>query len=207
MNYRNYKKSRDAALQILIDCNVQCLPVNLNQICKHLGIKTYSYFKGKSILTELDLLEASALTDGMSLLLGDTPVVLYNSDEISEGRMRFTVTHEIGHIILGHLRANDVTVINREPSSSDNPFETAANQFAARLLAPACVLWGLGVHTPEDIANVCNISITAATFRAERMEELYKRNRFLASPLERAVYAQFLPYINESIPQSHCSAD
>ena len=73
--------------------------------------------------------------------------------------------------------------------------EQAANRFAADLLAPACVLWGLDLHQAEDIARVCKISIQAAQFRAERMEILYQRNKFLLHPLERAVYRQFEPYI------------
>jgi len=60
--------------------------------------------------------------------------------------------------------------------------------FASRFLAPACVLWGLNVHTAADIARFCEISKEAAEIRAKRMAELYKRNMFLTSPLERRVY-------------------
>lgn len=69
--------------------------------------------------------------------------------------------------------------------------------FASRLLAPACVLWGLNFHTAEEIAKVCNISITAAQIRAERMDMLYKRNKFLISPLERKVYEQLKGFIDK----------
>jgi Zn-dependent peptidase ImmA (M78 family) len=87
---------------------------------------------------------------------------------------------------------------NREPSPSDNPIEHEANVFASRLLAPACVLWGLGVTTPEQISEICGISLTAAEFRMERMDVLYKRNKFLISLLERRVYERFLPYISKN---------
>lgn len=86
---------------------------------------------------------------------------------------------------------------NREPHPKDAPEEQAANQFAARLLAPACVLWALGVHTAEDIMELCHISRQAAQFRAKRMEELYRRDKFLTSPLERKVYQRFQPFIQE----------
>ena len=75
--------------------------------------------------------------------------------------------------------------------------EQAANVFASRLLAPACVLWGCGVRTPEEIAALCRISYQAARFRAERMELLYRRGRFLTSPMERELYERFLPFILE----------
>lgn len=70
--------------------------------------------------------------------------------------------------------------------------------FAARLLAPACVLWGINAQTAEQIATVCNISHEAAKIRAERMEVLRKRGKFLTSPLERQVYKQFENYIENN---------
>ena len=86
-------------------------------------------------------------------------VVLYN-DARSPGRIRFTVGHELGHIILGHVQPGSVTIANRDPSPNDDPHETAANQVAARLLAPACVLWGLDLHTPEEIAKCAKKAIS-----------------------------------------------
>jgi len=70
--------------------------------------------------------------------------------------------------------------------------------FASRFLAPACVLWGLNVHTAADIARICEISAEAAGIRAKRMAELYKRNMFLTSPLERRVYGQFEKFIEQN---------
>ena len=42
-DYQNYKNARDAAWRILIDCNINRLPVNLNLICKALKIRVLSY--------------------------------------------------------------------------------------------------------------------------------------------------------------------
>lgn len=86
-------------------------------------------------------------------------------------------------------------LVCREPDPGDNPIEQAANVFASRLLAPACVLWGCGVQSAEDIEQLCDISRAAAEFRWTRMQELYRRQRFLTSPLERLVYDQFADYI------------
>lgn len=101
--------------------------------------------------------------------------------------------HELGHLVLGHV--SQYTLVNREPSRGENPVEQVANVFASRLLAPARVLWGCNARTPEDIMRLCKISRCAAEFRTERMAVLYRRNRFLASPLERRVFRQFLPFI------------
>ena len=190
MNYKDYQNARDAAWKILLDCGVEQLPVDLKAICKQLGVRVrrYADVRGMS--------DAALQADGLTFFSWGKPVILYNQDR-SPMRIRFTIAHELGHLVLGHVAPGQRTTINREPSPADDPIETAANKFAARLLAPACVLWGLDVHTPEEISELCHISQQAAEFRAERMAVLYQRGKFLASPLERRVYEQFLPFIKE----------
>lgn len=191
MNYKDYQNARDAAWRILIDCEVDRLPVDLNVVCRKLGVRLRSYLSADALVQKIG---ARGTTDGALLFYQGDPLILYDS-ELPPGRVRFTVAHEIGHLVLGHVVPGQRTMVNREPSSWDNPMETSANQFAARLLAPACVLWGLGLHTEDEIAEACHISKQAARFRAKRMEALYVRNKFLLSPLEREVYRNFLPYM------------
>ena len=136
-------------------------------------------------------------TDGLTFYAGTEPVILY-SEVCSPERIRFTIAHELGHIVLRHVAPGSITTKNREPSPGDSQQETAANQFAARLLAPACVLWGLELHTADEIAAACRISKKAAQFRAERMKILYARNKFLSSPLEHKLYQRFVPFMEEA---------
>ena len=177
MNYRDYKNARDAAWQILLDCGVDRLPVCTSMICRKLGIK---------------LVEDEISQDGYSTVIRGNPYIVVKKS-LGIKRKRFTVAHEIGHILLGHVGKYEL--VNREPSGADNPIEREANIFASRLLAPACVLWGCGVKTEEEISELCDISQQAARIRAQRMDELYRRDRFLQSPLEQEVYRQFLPFI------------
>ena len=202
MSYRDYQNARDAAWRILLDCKIDRLPVDLNAICKRLKIRVLSYRAATKLIERAGLRETVRHTDGLTFYWHGTPVILYD-DTTLPPRTAFTVAHEVGHIILGHVEPGAVTVINREPCPGDNPEETAANQFAARLLAPACVLWAMNVHTPEEIIGLCKISRAAAEFRAQRMAELRQRNRFLTSSLEQAVYQQFQPFIRatENPPQ------
>lgn len=200
MNYKDYQNARDVAWRILLDCRIDRLPVDLNVICKKLGVRTVSYKAAKTLIAERGLSDIIARSDGLTFYAGDMPVILYNESCIA-GRIRFTVAHELGHIILGHVAPGDVTTVNREPTPGDDPQETAANQFAARLLAPACALWGLDLHTPEEIAQACHISNQAAQFRSNRMQVLYARNKFLTSPLEQRLYQQFLPFIKGEVPR------
>ena len=107
---------------------------------------------------------------------------------------RFTVAHELGHILLGHFI---IDKINYRTFGKRTEEEQIADMFAARLLAPACVLHEIGALTPERIKEVCNISITAATIRSERMAKLEKRKKFYSDPLEVQVRNQFNNFIYE----------
>jgi Zn-dependent peptidase ImmA (M78 family) len=179
VNYNDYLTARDLAWNVLIEEKIQQLPVSVGQICKNRGIQVRYY-------TPKDE------NDGFSTIIKGEPWI-FVSDQVSPERQRFTAAHELGHILLGHV--GQYELVNREPAKMDNPIEHAANVFASRLLAPACVLWALNAHTPEEIAKLCQISRQAAAYRAERMKILYDRNRFLYSPLERKVYAQFQNFI------------
>ena len=108
---------------------------------------------------------------------------------------RFTVAHELGHILLGHIL---VTGTKYRTFAKRDEEEQAADMFAARLLAPACVLHELQATTAEQIAKICNISMQAAKHRAERMQVLEARNKYYLHPLERKVREQFDSFIKEN---------
>lgn len=179
MNYKDYQQSRDSAWKILLDCRVTSLPVRVSAVCRQLGI-------------HIRVLATDDPRDGVSTIIGDVPYIGINRTRTPE-RLRFTVAHEVGHIILGHVGRYDL--VNREPSPTDSPVEQAANVFASRLLAPACVLWGCRVRCAEDIRQLCGISRAAAEYRMERMRVLYQRGRFFTSPLEQQVYDAFNDFI------------
>lgn len=170
MIYGLYKRTRDASWQCLIHCQISSLPVNLSQICRCYGIKIIK----NSTLQENRLLQNERAKN--MRIDEDFYIIVNDADPLPV--QRYSIAHEIGHILLG------------EGSS-----EYEAERFAIGILAPACVIWGLDLHSAEAIAKLCNISNTAARIRAERMEVLYKRNKFLTSPLERQVYSQFLDFI------------
>lgn len=181
MDYKKYQKSRNMSWEILLKENVRELPVNIVELCRKLGIAVKYY----------DKLEQG--NDGKCTVINNQPIILVRPD-CNRQRKRFTVAHELGHILLGHVGKYEL--INREISPTDNPIEQEANVFASRLLAPACVLWGLKVKSADEIAQICDISPTAAEYRWQRMQELYKRNKFLIAQLEREVYRQFQEFIS-----------
>ncbi len=199
MRYEKYQNSRDLAWQILINQNISSLPVKVTEICKSMHIRVISYSKGRECIKNFDTFAHPDSSDGFTY----QNTIFYN-EQCTVQRMRFTVAHELGHILLH----NGSGIYNREPSADDDPIEHEANIFASRLIMPACVLWALGVQTAEQISQICDVSMPAAEFRMKRLNELYarenefvqKRGRgcFLMSPLEREVYKQFKEYINNN---------
>ena len=182
--YNKYKEVRNAAWQVLIDNNISELPVPLSQIAKNNDIVIVKN-------SEADMLDTGE--SGKSILEGGKWYIVYNDTE-NHGRRRFTIAHELGHIFLGH----ELKGVHRRTFAKVRPQEEVdADSFAVRLLAPACVLWGLNLHTAAEIAETCGLSRAAAEHRAKRMEVLYERDKFLTSPIERKVYENFKNYIKK----------
>lgn len=183
MNYGIYQDARNASWSCLLDCKVSSLPIKVIQIAKHYDIQC-----NKAPSSEL-----GGRSGEIWKAFGEA-VILFNADDIA-ARQRYTIMHELGHYLLGHLGESP---LSRSECECKPEEEQAADKFAIDVLAPACVLWGLQLHTAEEIARVCNISMQAAQYRAERMELLYRRNKFLSHPLERQVYEQFGDFIRKN---------
>lgn len=198
IQYKNYQSSRDLAWEILIQNNVSELPVKISNICRNMRIKLYTYSDSAELIKSLGYEEHCRENDGFTF-----EGAIYYNDKCTAQRKRFTIAHELLHII-----KHENSLYNQEPSKSDDEKESEANVFASRLLAPACVLWGLNVSNYKQIHKLCDISITSSKFRFERLKLLYAREKefkrtrgyscFLLSPLEKQVYNQFSEYINKN---------
>lgn len=181
--YSTYKQARDTAWQALIDCGISSLPVPLKPIAQYAGAVV------------VDNAEINALNDNQlgCLAVSDGKAFIVIDRSVSMHRQRYTIAHELGHILCGHVLQE--VMLSRRNAIIYTQQEYQAERFAIDLLAPACVLWGLNLHTPAEISKACSISMQSAAIRANRMEELYRRGRFLASPLEQQVYKQFKSFI------------
>ena len=173
-------------MQALIDNNVSSLPVDVVRVINDSGI---------TLLRDSEVKALRAGEAGASLYDGHEWDIIYD-DSLPLSRKRFTVAHELGHILLRHMLVAAFHV--REIAGELPPTETEANIFASRFLAPSCVLWALGLHSPAGIMSVCGMPRNPAEIRAARMAELYRGGRFLSSPLELRVYEQFRGYIESN---------
>lgn len=176
IRYEIYKDSRDASWKFLLKHKIRKLPVDLKKLTSEMKIAVKNDVSGVLEPSE----RGKVIRDRKH-----TTIIIRPSDTCQN---RFTIMHEIGHIVFGHTEKSYV-------KTDDD--EYTAERFAIDVLAPACVLWGLDIHSAEDIQQLCQISFTSAKRRAERMETLYRRNMFLSHPLERKVFAQFSGFISK----------
>ena len=190
MEYGKYKNIRNAAWQCLIDYHIIELPVKISEVAKKAGV---------SILKNSKAHELKENESGKAILQNGRFYIVYNDFEIP-ARCRFTIAHELAHIFLGHVLVDEVRYRTFEKRDED---EEAAEIFAIRLLAPACVLHELQTFSPEQIQQLCNISYSAASNRAERMKILEARNKYYLHPLERQVKQQFEQFIEENRSRFH----
>lgn len=179
----NYYNIRNAAWLFLIKNKVYALPLDLNQIASNNNWFILNYEQHKYIINSLDKINRHATCDGWTIIF-NSQIFIFHKILENEGRLRFTIAHEFGHIVLLHLTA-----------LTNDEYEKEANMFAARILMPLCVLKEIGALTPKEIANVCKTSLTAATYRAKRLREKIQLNYFYQSKIERVVIKQFKNFI------------
>lgn len=191
--YKYYEAARDAAWRTLLDCNVTSLSVNLGDIAKHYNIDIVRY--SKCPLTQLFNPETISGDGFITKIKNDDDKVIFLNDKIKTyGRRRFTIGHELGHGILNHP-IDIIIPRNDEVDSKTDPVEMQANVFSRDILAPACVLYEIGVTTAEQIMQLCDISKTSAEYRLNRLNMLRKRGMFYTSPLEAEVRDRFADFI------------
>lgn len=92
----------------------------------------------------------------------------------NDGRARYTLAHELGHLFLHHGNSISLCSGLQESVNTCSDPEWQAERFAADFLAPLKLIWE---WAPEYIANVCGISLAAAKVRCSQTSELFWEGR------------------------------
>lgn len=134
------------------------LPVSPVEAARAFGIKTVNYSDFCKIYcrSRRELYRVSLW--GFSFEENGRQIIAVNELSCGERRRRFTVAHELGHCLLGHVSEFGGEMPGAAP-------ERAADRFAADLLAPLAVLRMCGVSSAEELAKVCGLSRSAADIR------------------------------------------
>lgn len=112
--------ARTLAHNLLKDAGITEIPVSLWKVIRYIqsknNLEVMPYNFGEKI-------------SGMLVMADENATIGYNNEQ-HRHRRRFTIGHELGHLLMGHICNND---------ASDH-HEQEANEFAAELLMPLALL-------------------------------------------------------------------
>lgn len=112
--------ARSLARNLLKGAGVVETPVSLWRVIKHVQSKN------NLVVTPYNFSEK---VSGMLVVADENVTIGYNNEQHWH-RRRFTIGHELGHLLMGHVCNNE----------ADDHREREANEFAAELLMPLALL-------------------------------------------------------------------
>jgi len=116
-------KFRKQIVDSLYGIKKEVIPVQLVSIAKELG---YTVYRFRSTFEALDI---------SGIVNYDEKKILLNELDFNM-RQRFTLAHEIGHIVLKHLENGEIVDYRENLLNPDDEKEHDANRFAVELLMP-----------------------------------------------------------------------
>lgn len=161
-NKPRIKFARQTARNLLSNIGINNPPILLKDIVNHIkkekDLSVYSWAFGDN-------------TDGIQITTGDVATIGYNKNQHPH-RQRFTIAHEIGHLLLGHTGENLIFTFN-----SKDPKEIEASQFAAELLMPLNLFKENLLDKKKDtkeLSFIFNVSEEAVWWRINNCKLLNK---------------------------------
>lgn len=170
----DYSKINYTAQKVLVEkCNVT-FPVNILDLISlfpNINISTYNEFNetiAQNFGKRAEQISDEAFSAKVST---DSYIIFYNDDTSLKipQRIRFTLGHELGHILLGHfdnyegfLPRNGFGVVNSE-------IEGEADVFASEILCPTCltsIKW-----SQEYVEKLFDVSGSVAKYTIETKKE------------------------------------
>jgi hypothetical protein len=140
------------------------LPVNVEDIAKRLGMEV-----GSISPEDNDLSGLAEITSGGKRIIRRATHESFN-------RQRFTLAHEIGHHMLGHVTKEHKQCrdnFNNFSSEVHSSLEQQANNFAAQLLMPEealrIMIFRKGVTDINELSNSFNVSGAAMYYRLKNL--------------------------------------
>lgn len=151
-----YDQIESAVTNMFINHDIRNIPIDCFEIASKMNV----ILKPFSRLSERGLAEAMKISeDGFYILVDNEGVepfkysqwyIFYN-DSMPKMRIRFTIMHELGHIVLDHTEMSDLA-------------EIEANFFASYALAPPPLVHEIHVEDYLDIARAFNVSRQCAYY-------------------------------------------
>ncbi len=172
----------ELALQIRLDYGFTDYYLDIFKLAKNLGIILIPYSK-LSYKQQKHIQLHSTLDDAFAVIRnenGNMKFYTYYNDKVSYQRQRFSIAHEIKHVVK----------LEKNPTDKD---EDLANHFARYILAPTCLIMDYTNKTPKEIASIFGISIEAATNALNTAKNRINCGEIKLSKIE----SNFIQFVNE----------
>lgn len=140
----NLEFIKEKVLKVYEKCDIHTFPIDCFSILHCYKIQVFTYEEAKEHNTDLYIAIKNYSKDAIRF----KSTVYYNSSN-SIGRIRFSLMHELGHIVLDH-----------QGESQDN--EDEADYFASYMLAPRVAIAVQNCKTADDIHDTFGLSYAAA---------------------------------------------
>lgn len=167
----------EKTLEVYKKCDIKKFPIDCFKVIKGLGIPVYKY----SELPESKVKKCLLVSNDAFTLQG---IIFYNDMFPRKERQRFTLMHEVAHIVLNHVG-----------ECVEN--EKEADFFSSNILAPRVIMQYLHCESVKDIYNTFNVSCMAANRIAKDYQSFCywtQRN------LHKSICEWFFPKKNSHIP-------
>lgn len=149
-SFPDYNRATNAAYEILREYHGRYPQIDVYELLvsnKNVKVHTYSEMAKRMEMTFSEYLAFCGSDDGFTAFnkISGKWIVFYN-DMKSERTVRFTLAHELGHIVLRH-------------DDDDDPIsQREANCFARNILCPAPLRDGFNLKTVSDYCECFNVS-------------------------------------------------
>ncbi len=111
--YSRYEEIKNEVVNLFQQTGIDSAPVNVWFIAQQMGIRLIPFSSLPAIQQNaVNLLSNGGLKFRMVNQYGDEKHCIIYDDSVPNGRIRFSILHEIGHIVLGHKQ--DSTIADAE---------------------------------------------------------------------------------------------
>lgn len=173
LSKKKHNEIKTAVVEVLRAYGNIKLSVPIKKIVKFLGYRLvpYSTFMKDTGLTYKETIKYFDTEDACADYETNTKtnVIFFNDidkSRLENNRVRWSIAHELGHIVLGHHFNKRTRLFRNSLSNKEyNQFEEEADMFASYILVPYIILSYQNIKNKHDISNICKISPTAARYR------------------------------------------
>lgn len=192
-----YRHIQNTVLQFMLNQGVKKYPINIKKLAEKNGWELISL---KSLKEDKHLsLYALNISDAITFYNSETMQykIVYDDSVRPTQRIRFSLAHEIGHILLKHLekqnipQGKQITLINQ-----NEIVEQEADFFAANLLSSNIILKALGINSVQQLMRLCGITKSAAVSRLKNYDKW--KGFKIKSQLEYSLLENFEQFIKET---------